>query len=68
MWADTQRARYWAGILHPQRIAALESLPGWDWSGRHQHKWHRRLAALRRYARPHGDAGHIPADATLDCH
>lgn len=64
-WADRQRARYWAGTLDPQRTAVLETLPGWDWSGNHQRKWHRRFAALRRYAHTH-DAGQIPVDATLD--
>jgi hypothetical protein len=64
-WADTQRAQYWAGTLHPQRCAALESLPGWDWSGKHQRKWHSRLAALRRYARTH-DVGEVPVDAAVD--
>ncbi len=64
-WADMQRARYWAGILHPERIAALESLPDWEWRGKHQRNWHSRFAALRRYARVH-DAGEIPVDAAID--
>jgi hypothetical protein len=60
-----QRAHYWAGTLHPQRAAALESLPGWHWSGNHQRKWHRRFAALSRYARAN-NASEIPVDATID--
>jgi hypothetical protein len=64
-WADMQRARYWAGTLQPQRTRALESIPGWDWSGKHQRQWHRRFAALSRYARTHGDAGQTPVDATI---
>lgn len=64
-WADTQRAQYWAGTLDPQRTAALESLPGWDWRGKHQRKWHARFTALHRYARAH-NVGEIPADATID--
>jgi hypothetical protein len=43
----------------------LESLPGWDWSEKHQRQWHSRLAALRRYARAH-DAGEIPVNAAID--
>ena len=64
-WADMQRALYWAGTLHPQRVAALESLSGWSWSGKYQRKWHSRLAALRRYACTH-DASEVRADVTAD--
>lgn len=59
-WVDSQRAQYWAGALQPQCAATLERLPGWDWGGRHQRKWHDRLAALSRYA--HAHAGQIPAN------
>ena len=61
-WVDSQRAQYWAGALQPQCAATLERLPGWDWGGRHQRKWHDRLAALSRYAH----AGQIPANATVN--
>ena len=64
-WAAAQRAQYWAGTLHPQRAAALESLRGWDWSGIHQRRWHTRLDRLARYARIHGTA-QLPADAVVD--
>lgn len=64
-WADAQRAQYWAGTLDPQRTAVLESLPGWDWRGKHQRKWHTRFAALRQYTHAH-NVGEIPVDATID--
>ncbi|WP_169381992.1 helicase associated domain-containing protein [Pseudonocardia acidicola] len=64
-WAAAQRAQYWAGALAPQRVALLERLPGWDWSGAHQRKWESRLAALTRYVRAHPTA-QVPAGAVID--
>ena len=64
-WAEARRAQYWAGTLHPQRTAALERLPGWDWNGPNQRRWHALLAALTRYARIHGTA-QVPTDTAID--
>lgn len=63
-WSEAQRAKYWAGKLHPFRAQALEALPGWDWSGSHERRWHRRLDALARFARVHGTA-RVPAHVTV---
>lgn len=55
-WVAHQHEQYWSGTLNPQRATLLESLPGWSWNGRHQRRWHQRLAALTQYARTHGTA------------
>jgi len=36
-WVQTQRVAYRAGTLAPDRIHALEALPGWKWAPRQPH-------------------------------
>jgi Helicase associated domain len=31
-WASMQRVHYHAGTMPPERIQALEAVPGWQWS------------------------------------
>jgi hypothetical protein len=33
-WANGQRKHRKAGVLSPERVAALEAIPGWAWTAR----------------------------------
>jgi hypothetical protein len=54
-WITKQQAAYKANRLTHERIAALETAPGWSW-GRHQTRFDEGLSALRRYVDVHHDA------------
>ncbi|WP_219415473.1 helicase associated domain-containing protein [Pseudonocardia nigra] len=64
LWAAKRREEYWAGVLAPERVAALQIVPGWDWSGPHQRRWEDGLAAVQRYVAEHGTTV-VPADAWM---
>lgn len=52
-WAYRQRSAHCAGSLIPERVALLESLPGWSWGGgggQFETNWQAVYAALHRYA------------------
>jgi len=55
-WVAARRVGYWSGGLTADQVAALEGLPGWDWSCSAQARWEAGLAALRRYAVEHETA------------
>ncbi len=48
--------------LTPQRVAALEAVPGWAWEVDTEAAWQEKLAALRAYVDVHGRQ---PPKATL---
>jgi hypothetical protein len=52
-WVAARREEYWGGRLDPKRAELLESMPGWDWSGRHQRRWFTVFAALTRFVAKH---------------
>jgi hypothetical protein len=54
-WVSTRRRDYAAGKLTTERIAELESLPGWVW-GALNAKWAAGLAAVREYVAENGHA------------
>lgn len=64
-WAAARRTDYWTGALSTVQVAALESVPGWDWSGSAQKRWEAGFALVRRYSDEHGTAM-VPADVVLD--
>ena len=59
-WVSQERHRA-RKRARPDRVARLESLPGWTWDTRRA-KWEQRLEILRSYAREHGHAL-VPAAA-----
>lgn len=64
-WVARVRTLYRAGSIPPQRIHALEAVPGWQWNPMTDH-WADRLQAVRACAREHGDLNNIPRDARVD--
>ena len=54
-WAQSRRRDYAAGKLSADRIAELESLPGWAWNTLDT-QWTEGLAAVRTYAAETGHA------------
>jgi len=54
-WAANVRTTYKRGQLTPERIAALESLPGWVW-GVYDEAFDAGLAEVKAYADTHGHA------------
>lgn len=58
-WCGTQRRSYRNGQLSPERIAALEALPGWAWSQRPSAE-HTGIEELERFIGQHGHTA-VPA-------
>lgn len=54
-WLRSCRAEYDEASLPHERIAVLESFPGWRWS-LFTRRWEQGLAALRAYVATHGSA------------
>ncbi|QXC46684.1 MULTISPECIES: DEAD/DEAH box helicase [Rhodococcus erythropolis group] len=63
-WVGHQRRDYRAGIMSPDRIAALENIPGWTWEPASA-AWEQAMMLLRRYVGEHGSAK-TPKNAVLD--
>jgi len=55
-WISKNRKAYAAGKLSPERIAELESIPGWVWRP-FEAKWEDGLSAVRTYVASNGHAG-----------
>lgn len=53
-WAAKQRERYWAQSLPPELVAALTSVPGWEWGRTNTDRWAEGLGHLHSYLREHG--------------
>lgn len=51
-WVGRQRRAYRTGVLPSERIARLESAPGWTWNA-FEERWDQGLAELRRYSAEH---------------
>ncbi len=65
-WAGGLRAEWKRGSLEPERVRALESVPGWSWSpreGKSEECFQRGLRYLRAFAQREGHArmlaGHV---------
>jgi Helicase associated domain len=54
-WVGSQRKRFQEGTISPERIAALEALPGWEWAP-NRDRWNTMHALLADYAQAHGHA------------
>ena len=54
-WVNVQRTRFQEGGLPPERVAALEMLPGWVWSA-NDADWDTGFAALCRFVEREGHA------------
>ena len=52
-WVHSQRRLFSRGQLSPERVALLESLPGWSWDA-FADKWDRNVAALTRFVEREG--------------
>ncbi|RIT41618.1 helicase associated domain-containing protein [Mycobacteroides abscessus] len=55
VWVCDKRRRYRLGMLPPGQAAALQALPGWQWSPQ-EANWQRGLDALTQYVDRHGGA------------
>ena len=55
-WVGHHRGRYAGGKLSADRIAELESLPGWVWTARDDSWWVDGLSAVRAYVAENGHA------------
>lgn len=53
-WAAKQRERYWAQSLPLEQVAALTSVPGWEWGRTNTDRWAEGLGHLHSYLREHG--------------
>ena len=67
-WAPQQRGLYKANKLAANRVARLESLPGWTWSP-HESRWEKNFQALCGYVNREGHArvpvGHVESGVNL---
>ena len=54
-WVNDQRKKYRTDRLSPERIAFLESFPGWVWNPQDA-SWEEGFAALERFVAREGDA------------
>ena len=52
-WVASQRRAYILGRLSPERISALEAVPGWTWNAR-EAKWWAGFAELKRFGATFG--------------
>jgi len=64
-WAMSRRKEYRLGVLSPDRVAALEAIPGWEWNP-HDAAWHRMFTHLEQAAHHHGTVAHITQTAVID--
>jgi len=64
-WAMSRRKEYRLGVLSPTRIAALETIPGWEWNP-HDAAWHRMFTHLEQAAHHHGTVAHITQTTVID--
>ncbi|MFH5227247.1 helicase associated domain-containing protein [Antrihabitans spumae] len=64
LWANERRAEYKRGSLAPERVSALEALPGWSWDPLAQ-KWREGWDALVAYSADRGHA-HPTRTETFD--
>jgi len=64
-WAMSRRKEYRRGVLCPDRVAALEAIPGWEWNP-HDAAWHRMFAHLKQAAHHHGTVAHITQTTVID--
>ena len=58
-WVSRVRTLHRSGDLTPERSAALEAVPGWQWNPR-AHHWATTLDLLHTTATEHGGLPHIP--------
>lgn len=56
-WASRQRTLHHRGLLAPERVAALEALPGWMWDAREE-AWWEKVDLLRDFVETHGRYPH----------
>ncbi|MBP2456155.1 helicase associated domain-containing protein [Mycolicibacterium lutetiense] len=63
-WVTGKRYQYRQGTLPQEQAAALQVLPGWQWSPLDT-QWHRGFDALRRYSEQNGHAN-PPRGHTVD--
>ena len=64
-WAMSRRKEYRLGVLSPTRVAALETIRGWEWNP-YDAAWHRMFTHLERAAHHHGSVAHITQTADID--
>lgn len=64
VWAHERRREHLKGSLSPERAAALEALPGWQWNVRRS-RWEAGFRRLKDYADVYGHAN-PSADATIE--
>jgi hypothetical protein len=61
-WANGQRAKYKKGILEQDKIARLESLPGWSWDPLGE-SWDKSFALLLEFSEEFGHVS-VPSELT----
>ena len=61
-WVSSQRAQFKKGLLSAERIASLETVPGWTWD-KHEANFQMMLAVLRQFVEREGHSrvpkGHV---------
>ncbi len=61
----SRRKEYRLGVLSPERIAALETIDGWEWNP-HDAAWYRMFTHLEQAAHHHGTVAHITQTTVID--
>jgi len=64
-WAMSRRKEYRLGVLSPDRVAALQAIPGWEWNP-HDAAWHRMFIHLEQAAHHRGSVAHITQTTVID--
>ncbi|AQT81508.1 helicase [Mycolicibacterium litorale] len=65
-WVNSQRTRYVAGTLEPERVQRLEGVPEWVWDARSD-LWEEGFQYLLDYVTEYGNA-QVPSSYTNDCY
>jgi len=65
-WVSDQRRRQAKGKMTPERVAALDSVPGWGWTGSQAHRA-RGAALLAAWQHETGSTGRPPVDHVTAC-
>jgi len=63
VWRATQKVAFKRGKMTPERIKALESIPGWEWESDFDDRWQENLEKVRVFQKKHG---RLPSEESKD--